>query len=355
MAISIISNFGIFSRYLIQRTFIISFLVLLVFAALDCIFLVIAEMEDISSTYNFNQLLNYVMGTLPHRASTYLEGSCLLGLLISMSISQQEGNLGIMRSGGFSPLRISIISSIGAIVMILIFLVSDELYFKDISMNAEIEKNFITSNSETKKNIRANWIEDEGTYLQYFIKDSETLYDVSIVKIKNDKALYSANASEALIEENSIKFSQPFIYKNFEDSKISYQKIPFKFPKVLQLSSPNIKNIKLRDQLDYLKNLDITKDGSFKSDLEKNIYKTFLLPISALAIMLLAGSLMFGSLRESTMGTKIIFGVIGGFVYGVIQDLTVSIFITYSLNILFAVLFPILLIVVLSLIFYKKI
>jgi len=123
----------------------------------------------------------------------------------------------------------------------------------------------------------------------------------------------------------------------------------------LQLSSPNIKNIKLRDQLDYLKNLDITKDGSFKSDLEKNIYKTFLLPISALAIMLLAGSLMFGSLRESTMGTKIIFGVIGGFIYGVIQDLTVSIFITYSLNILFAVLFPILLIVVLTLIFYKKI
>mgnify|MGYP005644940401 FL=1 len=123
----------------------------------------------------------------------------------------------------------------------------------------------------------------------------------------------------------------------------------------MQLSSPNIKNIKLRDQLDYLKNLNITKDGSFKSDLEKNIYKTLLLPISALAIMLLAGSLMFGSLRESTMGTKIIFGVIGGFIYGVIQDLTVSIFITYSLNILFAVLFPILLVVVLSLIFYKKI
>jgi lipopolysaccharide export system permease protein len=260
-----------------------------------------------------------------------------------------------MRSGGFSPLRISIISSIGAIGMILIFLVSDELYFKDISMNAEIEKNFITSNSDTKKNIRANWIEDEGTYLQYFIKDSETLYDVSIVKTKNDKALYSAYASEALIEENSIKLSQPFDYKNFEDSNVSYQKIPFKFPKVLQLSSPNIKNIKLRDQLDYLKNLEITKDGSFKSDLEKNIYKTLLLPISALAIMLLAGSLMFGSLRESTMGTKIIFGVIGGFIYGVIQDLTVSIFITYSLNILVSIILPILFVLGSCIFFYRKI
>ena len=58
MAISIVSNFGIFSRYLIQRTFIISWLVFLVFITLDSIFLVIAEIEDISPLYNFNQLLN---------------------------------------------------------------------------------------------------------------------------------------------------------------------------------------------------------------------------------------------------------------------------------------------------------
>ena len=350
-----ISNFGIFARYLIQRTFFISCLVLLIFIALDCIFLVIAEMEDISSEYNFNKLLNYVLGTLPHRALTYLEGSCLLGLLISMSISQQEGNLGIMRSGGFSPLRISIVSSIGAIGMILIFLVSDELYFKDISMKAEVQKNLITSSSQNKTNVSANWIEDNGTYLQYFFKDSEILYDISIVKIKNDKVLYSTSSNKAYISENSIKLSEPFVFKNFENSGVSYQEIPFQFPKVLQLSSPNIKNIKLIDQLDILRSLNTAKVSRFKSDLEKNIYKTLLLPISALAIMLLAGSLMFGSLRESPMGTKIIFGVIGGFVYGVIQDLTVSIFITYSLNILFAVLFPILLIVVLTLIFYKKI
>ena len=355
MASSMISNFGIFSRYLIQRTFIISCLVLLIFIALDCIFLVIAEMEDISSEYNFNQLLRYVLGTSPHSALTYLEGSCLLGMLISMSISQQEGNLGIMRSGGFSPLRISIVSSIGAIGMILIFLVSDEIYFKDMSMNAEVQKNLVTSNSQSKKNVRANWIKDDGTYLQYFVKDGETLYDISIVKVKNDKVLYSTSSNKAFILENSIKLSQPYIFKNFESSEVSYQEIPFEFPKVLQLSSPNIKNIKLTEQLGYLRILNESKSSKFKSDLEKNIYRTILLPISALAIMLLAGSLMFGSLRESAMGTKIIFGVISGFVYGIIQDLTVSIFITYSLSILLAVILPILLISILSFIFYRKI
>jgi len=358
MAISIVSNFGIFSRYLIQRTFIISWLVFLVFIALDSIFLVIAEIEDISSLYNFNQLLNYVLGIIPHRASTYLEGSCLLGLLISMSISQEEGNLGILRSGGFSPLRISIISSFGAMAMILIFLIGDEYYFKDLSMDAEIQKNLITSTSQNKKNISPQWIEDEGTYLQYFIKDNKILYKVSIIKVIDGRVAYSANSNEATIGKKSIHLSKPFIFKNFKDSEISFQEIPFTFPKVLQLTSPNIKNIKLSDQLDYLidlKGLNSVKDNSFQADLEKNIYKTLLLPISALAIMILAGSLMFGSLRDSAMGTKIIFGVVCGFIYSVIQDLAVSIFITYSLSVLLAILLPIFLVMILSFIFYKRI
>lgn len=358
MAISIVSNFGIFSRYLIQRTFIISWLVFLLFIALDTIFLVIAEIEDISPVYSFYQLLDYVLGVIPHRASTYLEGSCLLGLLISMSISQQEGNLGMLRSGGFSPLRISIISSFGAMAMILIFLVSDEYYFKDLSMDAEIQKNLITSTSQNKKNASPQWIEDEGTYLQYFIKDNKMLYQVSIIKVIEGRVIYSASSNEATIEKKSINLSKPFIFKNFMDNEVSFQEIPFNFPKVLQLTSPNIKNIKLSDQIGYLidlKGLNSIKDNSFKAELEKNIYKTLLLPISALAIMILAGSLMFGSLRDSAMGTKIIFGVVCGFIYSVIQDLAVSLFITYSLSVLLAVLLPIFLVIMVSFIFYKRI
>ena len=71
--------------------------------------------------------------------------------------------------------------------------------------------------------------------------------------------------------------------------------------------------------------------------------------------MLLAGSLTFGSLRDSSMGTRIIIGVIFSFIYNVVQDLTLSIFITYSLSIIFAVFLPILIVSFLSFLIYRRI
>jgi lipopolysaccharide export system permease protein len=71
--------------------------------------------------------------------------------------------------------------------------------------------------------------------------------------------------------------------------------------------------------------------------------------------MLLAGSLIFSSLRDSTIGARIIIGVILSFIYSVLQDLTLSIFITYSLNIFLAAVLPIILILLVSFFFYRKI
>ena len=343
-----IFNLGIYARYLIQRTFSISAFVLLVFILLDAIFLIIAEIEDISISYNMRELLFYVFGVIPHRALIYVEGSCLLGLLISLSISKQEGNLDVLRSAGLSPIKISAIASIGAVAMMLVFIIADENYFKDLSMDSEIRKNQTTSSTSNNKSLSSKWIEDNGTFLQYYLKSDNRLYDVSLIKVINNEVIFSATSNEALIEKNYILLKEPYNYKNL-----------FNFPKVLQLSSTNIKNLTLIEQLDYLSQIEedlaSSKDSLFKADLEKNIFKTIFLPISAIAIMLLAGSLTFGSLRDSTMGTRIIIGVIFSFIYNVVQDLTLSIFITYSLSIIFAVFLPILVVSFLSFLIYRRI
>ena len=354
-----IFNLGIYARYLIQRTFSISAFVLLVFILLDAIFLIIAEIEDISILYNMRELLFYVFGVIPHRALIYVEGSCLLGLLISLSISKQEGNLDVLRSAGLSPIKISSIASIGAVAMMLVFIIADENYFKDLSMDSEIRKNQTTSSISNNKSLSSKWIEDSGTFLQYYLKSDNRLYDVSLIKVINNEVIFSATANEALIEKNYILLKEPYNYKNFKIDKNVSEKILFNFPKILQLSSTNIKNLTLIEQIDYLSEIEadsaLSIDSVFKSDLEKNIFKTIFLPISAIAIMLLAGSLTFGSLRDSSMGTRIIIGVIFSFIYNVVQDLTLSIFITYSLSIIFAVFLPILVVSFLSFLIYRRI
>jgi lipopolysaccharide export LptBFGC system permease protein LptF len=191
------------------------------------------------------------------------------------------------------------------------------------------------------------------------LKSDNHLYDVSLIKVINNEVIFSATANEALIEKNYILLKEPYNYKNFKIDKNVSEKILFNFPKILQLSSTNIKNLTLIEQIDYLSEIEddsaLSIDSVFKSDLEKNIFKTIFLPISAIAIMLLAGSLTFGSLRDSSMGTRIIIGVIFSFIYNVVQDLTLSIFITYSLSIIFAVFVPILIVLFLSFLIYRRI
>ena len=191
------------------------------------------------------------------------------------------------------------------------------------------------------------------------MKSDNRLYDVSLIKVINNEVIFSATANEALIEKNYILLKEPYNYKNFKIDKNVSEKILFNFPKILQLSSTNIKNLTLIEQIDYLSEIEadsaLSIDSVFKSDLEKNIFKTIFLPISAIAIMLLAGSLTFGSLRDSSMGTRIIIGVIFSFIYNVVQDLTLSIFITYSLSIIFAVFLPILIVSFLSFLIYRRI
>jgi len=191
------------------------------------------------------------------------------------------------------------------------------------------------------------------------LKSDNRLYDVSLIKVINNEVIFSATANEALIEKNYILLKEPYNYKNFKIDKNVSEKILFNFPKILQLSSTNIKNLTLIEQIDYLGEIEddsaLSIDSIFKSDLEKNIFKTIFLPISAIAIMLLAGSLTFGSLRDSSMGTRIIIGVIFSFIYNVVQDLTLSIFITYSLSIVFAVFLPILIVSFLSFLIYRRI
>ena len=358
MAVSMISNFGIFSRYLVRRTFLVSCFVFFGFIALDAIFVIVAEIDDLSDFYSTGDLISYVFGIMPHRSLAYLEGSCLLGILISMSISNQEGNLSVLRSAGFSPFKISSIASLGAIGMILIFLLGDEVYFKSIALNAEINKNISSAQNKNTQNLDAKWIESNGTFLEFYLKDKDSLYDVSVVHILDNRVTYSASANKAIIYQDNIHLIEPVTLKYFNKDKIFNSRIPFIFPKALQLSSANIDNIKISDQFSYLrslKNISSIQDNSFKAELEKNVYTTISIPFSALAIMLLAGSFMFGSLREASMGTKIVLGVVCGFLYGVFQDLLISIFITYALNILMSVLIPIFLSFILCIFFYRRI
>ena len=133
----------IFNIYLIKKSFLYSLFILTVFGLLDSTFTLISELESVSEKYNFVKILSYVFSSMPHRLLDFVEGACLLGVMISLGISHQEGNLNVLRSAGFSPFKIISISSLGALLLVVPLIVLDDLALRKTYLDAQINKNIL--------------------------------------------------------------------------------------------------------------------------------------------------------------------------------------------------------------------
>src|SRR6056300_2121983 len=112
----------IFHGYLIKRSFLISLLIFMLFTTLDLVFRLMSELENLSEEYNFSNVFLYVLSVSPSNAINFLEGACLLGVMISLGISHQEGNLNVLRSSGESPIKIVLLNAIGPMILVFSYL-----------------------------------------------------------------------------------------------------------------------------------------------------------------------------------------------------------------------------------------
>ena len=116
--------FNTYSRHLVIKSFLISALVWIVMLCLDFAVTLVMELENLSDDKNFLTILNLLLYEQLHKGMQYLESSMLIGTLIALSIFNQQGNLVFLRSAGFSPLKIVLVSGLGPLILslVLIFL-----------------------------------------------------------------------------------------------------------------------------------------------------------------------------------------------------------------------------------------
>ena len=348
----------IYTKYFIKRSFLISFFIFTIFAFLDLSFNFLSELENISPEYTFLHALKFVLLSMPHNAISFLEGACLLGVMISLGISHQEGNLNVLRSSGQSPLIIVLKSSIGSIILVISLLALDEISFREIHLNSEIEKN-IKLNKQLKNVSDTQWIKDKDSYLSFSNIIDDTIYNVKFVKTNLEKTLYTKMSDSALISDDKVLFDKTLQIKNYNTSNQNLDIYEdFSFPLVVKIPFKNIENLSLFEISNYQKLIQesmIKDDLLFKLHLDKSFYKRLFYPFSILVLLIFFGSFIFASLRDSSPASRIVFAFVGGFLYKVIQDFSISFFISYGYSVAIGVILPSFIILIMSTYLYKKI
>ena len=166
---------------MIKRSLLISCFIFVLFALLDFVFNFISELENLSANYSFLYSLKFMLASMPYNANDFLEGACLLGVMIALGISHQEGNLNVLRSSGESPIKIVLLNAIGPMILVFSYLAANELVFRDIYINAEIEKNLrIDDQSSVQEN--NEWIKDKNSFINFSDKVGSTIYNVKFLE-----------------------------------------------------------------------------------------------------------------------------------------------------------------------------
>jgi lipopolysaccharide export system permease protein len=316
---------NIYSRHLIKKTFLISALVWIVMLFLDLSVTLVMELENLDHDNGFISIFNVVLYEQLHKGMQYLESSMLIGTLIALSIFNQQGNLVFLRSAGLSPLKIVLISGLGPIILSLALIFFDETFFLDLSKKSK------TMNQPTGSAEVFQWEISEKNLIGLRLINSNQAEAIQIIEFNDNQRI----ASSSSFQEGKLDQGQLVILD-------SPSQPSFEFPSSFLLSNNVLETFSLSSLLDLKRTYQLDKD---LQKIDSLIYARVLLPVSIIAIIFLAGSLMFDSLRLTGVGRQIIIGISLGLIYDLTKDLSVASFLTYQWPILIAHLLPIMILI----------
>ena len=295
---------------------------------LDFSVTLVMELENLTDDTSFLSIFNVVLYEQLHKGMQYLESSMLIGTLIALSIFNQQGNLVFLRSAGLSPLKIVLISGLGPVILSLALIFFDETFFLDLSKKSKI-MNQPTGSAEVFQ-----WEISEKNLIGLRRINGNQAEAIQIIEFNDNQGI----ASSSSFQEGKLDQGQLVILD-------SPSQPSFEFPSSFLLSNNVLETFSLSSLLNLKRTYQLDKDLQKINSL---IYARVLLPVSIIAIIFLAGSLMFDSLRSGGVGRQIIIGISLGLIYDLIKDLSVASFLTYQWPILIAHLLPIMILLVIG-------
>ena len=260
----------IFYKHLFFRSLLTAIIVVIFLFSFD-LFISLATNSDMFNE-NFSKILTDQLGSSFRNVLQYFEILMLIAVLISLARFRESGNLNFLQSLSISPFKILLLSSLGPILLSLLFMYAGQ---------------------------KSNLLNELPSKNDYFLV--------------SDKAIFHNQPEEQKIFKLSEDNALEVIYSRANEENvfnILYESAGFKDTKsVIESISNN--------------NFVLPKES-------KNNLKLKLLPFTTLGVIFLSSLLVFSQARVISVGRVILYGLLIGFSYKIINDLVQAIFMAFS-------------------------
>ena len=302
-------------------------LVLTVLVGLSSILKYVDQLRKVGKgSYDLLDAGLYVLFSMPRDLELFFPVAALLGALIGLGMLASNSELVVMQAAGWSKVSIASAVMKTALPLVVIMMAVGEWVVPVAEQTAkELRTNALSGGSLITAK-RGTWAKDgqDFVYIGHIVNPAE-LHNVTRYQFGAGGQLQTVtHFGQAHYQQNAWLTTQVERSQFFE-SEIRGEHIPSMewqstlTPEKLSVVTVKPESLSIQGLREYLAYL---RDGKQEtSRYELALWRKILQPFAVAVMMLLALSFIFGPLRNTSMGARIIMGVVAGFGFNMADQL----------------------------------
>jgi len=278
-------------------------------------------------SYHLKEALWFIVLRLPYELSICFPIICLIGCLVGLSVLANHSELVIIRSSGVSIANIVKIVGLAGIGLIVLVMILSECFVPKMMYKANNLKLEAINNGQLFRQSQSLWFrhKDDFWYIAQVINPYE-LKDVTLFTkdsqnhlnaIENFHQLLWKDKGWVAIDVEMTYFSPENKMSRFQADLLDTVSLPLG-PAFFKHIERSPDEMTIKSIYNRISNLQAHQDVSKEQLI---FWQRLLQPLNTLLMMILAIPFIFGPLRSSTMGAKLIVGIAMGFGFYIMNQM----------------------------------
>ena len=337
-----------------------TFLTLAVLVSLSGIIKFVEQMRAVGrGSYDVLDAALFAFYSIPRDLEIFFPMAALVGGLIGLGMMANNSELVVMQAAGLSKLKIIQSVMKTAVILILLSMAVGEWLAPEGERTArELRAQAISSGSLISSSSGV-WAKD-GEFIVHIkeVEDTGTLKEISLYKFDEELTMQTWLTAKygkwqggewLLTDIETSEFTPKLISTTTENSRLWTSSLT---PDKLGVVTVKPESLSVQGLLSYLDYLEENKQDTSRYELA--FWRKIMQPITVAVMLLVAMSYIFGPLRSTSMGARIMMGIGTGITYDFVNRMFGSMSQTFELPPILGAILPSVLFVTVAIFFLSR-
>lgn len=319
--------FSILDRYIGATVLKTSLMSLIVLTGLSGLIRFVEQLKSVGrGNYEVLDAALFVFYSVPRDIEVFFPMAALLGGLIGMGVLASNSELIVMQAAGRSKLNIAGAVMKTAIIMMIAVIAIGEWLAPPMEAKGRLIRAQEISDGSLISAQRGVWAKDGDDFINISeVEDTGRLNGVLIYDFDGKQQLEKVTYAQTAVYRNEAWRLNQVVETQLTEQEVIENRFdstmwrPSLTPDKLGVVTIKPESLSITGLIDYLNYLKANEQSAQRYELA--LWRKLLSPITVAVMLLVALSFIFGPLRETSMGARILMGVITGFAFHVSNEI----------------------------------